>query len=99
MMNIGSEKILYILESVRAHLPQDIEDVLNDSESDPHYSAVYINNAIKCYIELMTQLGKELPYHDVESFFKFNIDPDEKKYKKFENSRKKESEYYRGIQY
>ncbi len=95
---MNKEKLLFILNYIDYRLPIDIEEVLNDSIEDPQYSAVYVNNLISCYIELLTQLGEELPYSDAKSFFLFNAF-EEKEYELFENKRKKESEYYIGTQY
>ena len=95
---MNREKLLFILRGVGCQLSVHIDNVLNDSIEDPHHSAVYTCNLIKSYIELMTQLGEELPYHDIKSCFLFegfSI----KEYEAFENSRKKESEYYRGEQF
>ena len=79
-------------------MPIYIENVLNDSKEDPHFSAVYVNNLIKCYIDLMTQMGEKLPYRDVKSFILFN-GFDETEYNFFEKSRKNESTYYIGKQF
>ncbi len=75
-----------------------IENVLEDSEEDPHYSAVTATNLVKCYIEIMEELGEELPYSDVEGFIR-NIGFSEQEYLLFEKKRRKESEYYCGVQY
>ena len=86
------------LEVLGCNLPNYIDEVLNDSVEDPHYSAVYVSNLIKILIEFETELGEELPYHDVKSFILFN-GFDEKEYEAFENSRLEESVYYQGVQY
>jgi hypothetical protein len=96
MMN--KEKMLYILKHINTYIDGLINEILADSEVDPHYSAVTATNLIKCYIDLMTQLGETLPYHDVESYFKFNAF-EKKEYTAFEKRRKKESEYYVGKQF
>ena len=75
-----------------------IDHVLNDSEEDPHYSAVAATNMIKCYIQIMNEIGESLPYCTVQEFFLFNAYTHEE-YALFEELRKKESAYYRGIQY
>lgn len=95
---MNKEQILYILKDINGNLPVYIENVLNDSKEDPHFSAVYVNNLIKCYIDLMIQMGKKLPYRDVKSFILFN-GFDESEYEFFENSRKNESTYYIGEQF
>lgn len=97
-MEANSEKLLYVLNFIDDYLNDFIYEILNDSKEDPHYSAVTATNIIKCYIDVMKDLGKSLPYSDVKSYFDFNVYTDEE-YNAFEKSRKKESEYYRGVQY
>ena len=97
-MNIDREKLLYLLNDMDVHIGELIDNVLSDSESDPHYSAIAAANKIKCYIQIMNELGKELPYSNVEEFFDFNAYTEDE-YKLFEAKRQKESVYYRGIQY
>ena len=97
-MNIDREKLMYLLNDMDFHIGELIDNVLSDSESDPHYSAVAAVNKIKCYIQIMNELGKELPYSSVEEFFDFNAYTEDE-YKLFESKRQKESVYYRGIQY
>lgn len=93
------EKLNYLLNAVCDDLWCNfIYDVLNDSEEDPHYSAVTATNRIKCYIDVMNSLGNKLPYHDVKGFFQY-YDFSEEEYQQFESSRKKESEYYIGKQF
>lgn len=95
---MNKEQILYVLKDINCNLPVYIENVLNDSKEDPHYSAVYVNNLIKCYIELMTEMHEILPYTDVKSFLFFN-GFDETEYELFESSRQNESSYYIGKQF
>lgn len=98
-MDFDTEKLEYLLNAVRDDLCCNfIYDVLNDSEEDPHYSAVTATNRIKCYIDVMNSIGKELPYNDVKGFFNYYSFTEEE-YQKFESSRKKESEYYTGKQF
>ena len=46
----------------------------------------------------MNELGERMPYSNVKEFFQFDAFTEEE-YKRFEESRKKESVYYRGVQY
>lgn len=97
-MAIDCEKLKYMLHIQSLDIELLIENVIEDSEEDPHYSAVTAANLVKCYIEIMEELGEKLPYTNVEGFVKaigFSNDD----YLLFEKKRKKESEYYRGIQY
>ena len=97
-MVINCEKLEYLLNGMGDVIGELIDKVLSDSKIDPHYSAVAATNKIKCYIQIMNELGKPLPYHNVEEFFEFNAYTNEE-YQLFEDSRKKEANYYRGVQY
>ena len=97
-MGINVEKLKYLLFFMDEYISQFVDSVLSDSKTDPHYSAVAATNCIKCYIEIMTELGKELPYHNVEEYFDFN-GYTQAEYTAFEDRRQKESKYYRGVQY
>ncbi len=97
-MNIDREKLLYLLNDMADHIGELIDKVLSDSETDPHFSAVFVNNKIKCYVQIMDELGKKLPYGNAEEFFAFNAYTKEE-YRIFEEKRAKESEYYRDVQY
>ena len=97
-MAIDYEKLKYILHIQSFDIELLIENVIEDSDEDTHYSAVTATNLVKCYIEIMTELGEKLPYSDVEGFIK-KMGYSHKDYLLFEKKRKKESEYYRGIQY
>lgn len=97
-MAINYEKLKYLLNNMDCLIGELIDKVLSDSTEDPHYSAVAATNKIKCYIQVMNELGEALPYSNVEEFFEFNAYTQEE-YLTFEEKRKKESEYYRGIQY
>ncbi len=97
-MNIDKEKLLYLLMFTDDYMETFADEVMNDSAEDPHYSAVTLTNMIKCYVDIMSELGVKLPYNDVKSFFKDNLYSDEE-YELFEEKRKKEAEYYSGKQY
>ncbi len=97
-MDINQEKLKYLLNDMEDVIGELIDNVLDDSITDPHYSAVAATNKIKCYIQIMSELGIILPYNDVEGFFDFNAYSQEE-YSRFEEVRKKESQYYRGIQF
>lgn len=97
-MAIDYDKLKYMLRIQHFDIELFIENVLEDSEENPHYSAVTATNLVKCYIEIMNELGENLSYSDVEGFVK-NIGYSYEDYLLFEKKRKKESEYYCGIQY
>ena len=89
-MGINEEKLKYMLHHQAYDIEWLVENVLNDSEEDPHYSAVTATNLIKCYIEIMGQIGEQLPYEDVKGFIT-SIGFSPKEYLLFEEKRKKGS--------
>jgi len=95
---MDKEKLKYLMLNMPAYINGLIEEVLTDSLTDPHYSAVFASNTIKCYIRVMQDIGEELPFQDVKGYFEFNVYTEEE-YNQFEKLREKESAYYRGIQY
>jgi len=95
---MNNESVLFLLKSIEQELPLYIEDVLNDSFEDPHHSAVHTTSLINCVVELLTELGEKLPFYDTESYFE-HAGFSKEEYKLFEESRRKESVYYRGAQY
>ena len=97
-MAIDYEKLKYMLHIQSFDIELLIENVIEDSDEDPHYSAVTATNLVKCYIEIMKALGENLPYSNIEGFVK-NMGYSHEDYLLFEKKRKKEAEYYRGIQY
>ena len=92
------EMLNYILRDLNFNLLKYIQDVLDDDENSPNYSAVYTRNMIKCYIKLMNQIDNQIPFKDVKSYILYN-DFSEQEYNKFEKSRKRESSYYKGKQF
>lgn len=97
-IDINIEKLSYFLNSMEPEIESLIDRVINDSDEDPQYSAVTATNLVKIYIELSIEMGESLPFNDLESFFKFNGYTKEE-YSLFETKRKKEAEYYIGVQY
>lgn len=95
---MDTEKLKYLLDHVDYYIGMLIDNVLSDSQTDPHYSAVTAVNMIKCYIQIMNELGEHLPYKTVEEYFDFNAYTKEE-YRLFEEKRIIESEYYVGKQY
>lgn len=89
------ENILHIFDFTIDEL---IDNVLYDSETDPHYSAVTARNCIIWYIQVMKDMGVPLPYSDCEGYFK-HAWYSKKQYRLFEKKRIKESAYYQGKQY
>ncbi len=98
-MDFDQEKMNYLLNHVYYYIYDLIDNVLADSQDDPHYSAVTATNMIKCYIEIMSKIEPQLPYSTVKDFFLYSGYYSEEEFEVFENSRKKESDYYIGKQF
>lgn len=92
------DKIKFILKTVKEEIVILIKNVVNDSETDPHYSAVTASNKIKCYIDVMNELCEKLPFEDVVGFLESGGFTKEEQ-ELFDRHRKTESEYYIGKQY
>lgn len=92
----AKEKLLYLLRFTDYYIENLVYDVLDDSEEDPHYSAVTATNLIRCYIDVMGCFDSELPYKDVDDYLKDNCCLSSKELKKFKASMEKEKTYYVG---
>lgn len=92
------DDFIFILKHTEGEICREIFNVLNDSNVDPHFSAVYTTNMIKCLLFVAGKVGFSFLYNDVFGFF-ISHGFSEKQYREFEKSRKKESEYYRGYQW
>lgn len=88
----------YVLRDTDHNLQIYIQEVLDDQPDSPEHSAVYTCNMIKCYIYLMNEIGNKLPFDDVKGYILYN-GFSKQEYERFEKSRKKEAEYYRGKQF
>ena len=66
------EKLKYLFNNMDNDIGLLIDNVLTDSTTIPKYSAVKTSNIIKCYIQIMKELGEELPYSSIKEFFIFN---------------------------
>jgi len=97
-MDIDKEKLLYILRFFEYEFETFIYNVLEDSKDDPHYSAVTATNHIKCYMQIMQELGEDLPFSNVKEYFDY-CRFTKAEYIAFEKSRENESSYYTGVQY
>ena len=88
------EQISYLLHHMDFYIENLLWQVLTDSEQDPHYSAVTTSNLIKCYIGVMSDLGKQLPYQNVEGYLDHLLSEEEKNL--FQSKFNSESQYYIG---
>lgn len=98
MNSASQEAMLYLMRFIDHLIEESICNVLEDSLEDPHFSAVTTANMIACYMTVMQELQKDLPYTDIKGYFLHNQFSNEE-WKKFENSRLKESAYYIGKQW
>ena len=95
---MNNKMLYYILRDIDFRLQVYIEEVLEDSPDSPEHSAVYVNNLIRCYIEIMNELGTKLSFNDVKGYILcsgFSEDD----YKVFEDKRNVEAVYYIGEQF
>ena len=92
------DEMLYLMRFISNDIEVLTNNVIDDSETDPEYSAVTAENMIICYIETMRGIGIKLPYYDVKSYFKacYFSDSD---YEVFEKKREIEAQYYIGKQW
>ena len=51
---MNDEMLDFFLRDINFNLPIYIQEVLDDDPDKPDHSAVYVNNFIKCYINLIT---------------------------------------------
>ncbi len=86
----------YLMEEYLLYCIDDlIDNVLDDSEEDPHYSAVTANNLIKCYVKVCSEWGMEVPFFNAETYFGWS-NRTAAEYRRFEEKRVKEQMYYIG---
>ncbi len=97
-MDFDIEKLKCIFTYFEEYIYERICLVLNDSPTDPDYSAVAVTSLIKSYIQIKTEMGEKLPFSNVEEYF-LHKGFSKEEYDFFEKSRKSESVYYRGVQY
>ena len=98
-MDIIEEKqLVYLLEYAEHCIEDLVYNVIHDSTTDPHYSAVTASNLIKIYIEIMNGLKQELPFYDIKSFLDYNMFTAEE-YELFLQKYELEISYYIGDVY
>lgn len=92
------EKLDYLLIHMDNFIEQEIYAILNDSETDPHYSAVTANNLIICYLEVTHELGWNQKIISVEDYFRGKCFSDNE-IALFDERKRKEAKYFIGTQY
>lgn len=91
------EQLSYLLYHTDYYIENLLWRVLEDSEQDPHYSAVTTSNLIKCYIDVMSDMGKRLPYQNAEGYLDHCLSEEEKAL--FKKKYETEIQYYIGEVY
>ena len=98
MTEQSQEQLLYLMDFLDMQIEKAIYDVLSDSEEDPQSSAVTTQNLIKCYINIMQEIGKETRYSDIEGYMRYNCFSDAE-ITMFHQKAERESKYYIGVRY
>lgn len=96
--NVKNE-LRYVLGHLCYYIELFLDDVMEDSESDPQYSAVTAFNLIICYIRIQKALDPMYPIQTVKEFVLGTQYYSERDYEQFEQKRNSESTYYLGEQY
>ena len=91
----NKEQLIYLLDYTRYCIEDLVNKVLDDSESEPEYSAVTASNLIKCYIDVITAMETDIPYTDAESYLTY-MGYSQEEVKLLEEKRLKEQPYYKG---
>lgn len=85
--------LIYLLDFEQYNIEELVGAVLQDSDTDPHYSAVTTGNLIKCYIKVMQELEEDFYCSDIENYFLKNQYTTEE-YKLFMEKYNRESTVY-----
>lgn len=89
----------YLFKHLEYYIDDLINHVMEDSETDPHYSAVTAYNLIVCYTQIKRKLDPTYSVSNVKEYIQSDRYYTEEDYNKFEEKRKKESTYYIGEQF
>lgn len=92
------EALEYLLDAVVWNLSDLIEEVIYDSEEDPHYSAVTANNLLICNIIVRRLIGRPPPYNNMKEYFN-SSHYSQRDYKIFEKKWTAEKPIYLGKQW
>ena len=96
---MDTEKMAFLIRYIESCIPHEIDNVLMDSLTDPHYSAVYTTSLINLCIEFnRDHLKHNVPYSTIKEYFLFEGYTQEE-YDVFESKRAVESIDYIGDQY
>jgi len=96
---MDKKKLLYLLSDANEYLCKLVDGVITDSKIYPCGSAVTTTNLIKCYMQVMKDIGKNLSFDTVEGYLENSNNFTDKEITEFENIRKKESKYFKDEQF
>lgn len=94
----SKEKLQYLFSFFDEYMDMYIQNILNDSKVDPHFSRVCASNMIICYLSVLQDIGCQLSVQSVKGYFE-KRGYSESVYGFFEQGRLEESIDYRGVQY
>ena len=83
VIDINTEKLKYLLAGLEFEFDNWIYGVLDNSDSDPRYSAAEIAYIMECYISVLKYTDGKPPYVSVKKYFDDN-DFTRKEYRQFE---------------
>jgi hypothetical protein len=92
VLDINVEYLMNVLRHFESNTWELIENVVHESEDDPHYSAIAANNQVVYLVELYQNLGIKKNYSDVKSFI-FDHGCDDSFYETFERKQKIETAF------
>ena len=96
-MDFDQEKLAYMLDFIYIDIEIYIGELLDNATTNSDYSAIYVENALKCYMVIEKYLSEELPFN-IKTFFKFDGFT-RQEYYAFKKILKKEAKSYNGIRY
>ena len=96
--NDYDRKLFYIINLFESYVDDLLWNVIYDDQDNPETSAVAVANCIKCIISVKQHLNISCEYVDQTSFI-ISKGLSSEQAQKFEELRKKEAEYYEGIQF
>lgn len=88
----------YLFKHLEYYIDDLVERVIDDSETDPHYSAVTAYNLVICYLQIKRKSDPSFSVSTVKEYI-LSCSYTEEDFDRFEAKRRKESTYYIGEQF
>ena len=88
----------YLFKHLEYYIDDLVDHVMDDSETDPHYSAVTAYNVIICYLQIKRKSDPSFSISTVKEYL-LSCSYTEEDFTLFEEKRRKESTYYIGEQF